>query len=174
METLFKDTEGVNKERPTQITKQQKKKLCLKLAKEIIEKDYSTNNEEDIAEDLSNIDTLGSGFEIAKKLDDCGIATYKFSGDFIDFLDGINCEERIVLSENIKLWVRSWNPQPKFKKGQKIEIINTLNVKLLKGEIVYVNEIRSEEATYLIDKNPNRKGGILITYEKAESNCKVV
>jgi len=173
MEKLFDDTLFIQKERPTQITKQQEEKMWLDLAKECIKNQYSDGDEETIAEDLKELSIHDSGFEKAKDLEQNGNADYEFEGDFIDWLDGIDWKRGAILRENTKLWVKAHNPQPKFQLGQKLIIEKELNREKHVGDIVYINGVNTEDAYYLVDKDKNRKGGTVIVFEKIEENCSI-
>jgi hypothetical protein len=173
MEKLFDDTLFVQKERPTKITEQQEGKMYLELAKDCIEQQFSSDDEETIAEDLKELYFCDSGYEQAKDLERNGKASYEINGEFIDWLDWIGHKRSEILSENVKLWVRAHNPQRKFEKGTKLKIVSTLNREKLAGEIVYITGFREDEANYLVDKDQNRQGGTVISYEKVEANCEV-
>lgn len=109
MEKLFDETVGIVNIRPTQITKQQREELFLKLADEVMKYEYCKNGDrETIAYDLGKLSPNDSGFEKAKQLEYYSFLTYTFEGDFIDFLDGIDSEIRCVLKENVKLWVKAY------------------------------------------------------------------
>jgi hypothetical protein len=173
MEKLFDDTLFVQKERPTKITDQQEEKMYLDLAKDCIKQQFSSDDEETIAEDLKKLSINDSGFEKAKDLEDNGDASYEFNGDFIDWLDWIDYERSDILSKNVKLWVKAHNPQRKFEKGTKLKIVSNLNREKLVGEFIYITGFREDEANYLVDKDINRQGGTVISYEKVEANCEI-
>lgn len=173
MEKLFDDTLFVQKERPTKITKQQEEKMYLDLSKDCIEQQFSSDDEETIVEDLKELSFCDSGYEKAKDLERNEKASYEIDGDFIDWLDCIDHRRSEILSENVKLWVKAHNPQRKFEKGTKLKIVSTLNREKLAGEIVYITGFREDEDNYLVDKDQNRQGGTVISYEKVESNCEV-
>jgi hypothetical protein len=176
MEKLFDDTLFIQKERPTKITNQQEEQMFIDLAKECIENQYSSDDEETIAEDLKDLSINDSGFEKAKALDNNGNASYEFDGDFIDWLDGIAYRRSSILKENVKLWVKAHNPQPKLQEGTKLKIIQSLSYSkdLIKDCIVFVTGINIEEAYYTISGDKYKKGGYVFAFEKVESNCEVV
>ena len=64
------------------------------------------------------------------------------------------------------------DPQSKFNQGQKLVVETMLNHEKKAGAIVYVTGFSREQACYLIDEDPKRNGGTVITYEKVEKNCK--
>lgn len=173
MEKLFDDTLFVQKERPTKITDQQEEKMYLDLAKECIKQQYSSDDEETIAEDLKELSINDNGFEKAKDLENNGNASYEFDGDFIDWLDDIDYKRREILKENVKLWAKAHNPQPKFEKGTKLKIVESLSHSkdLRKDSIVYVTKINMEEAYYCISDDEEMQGGYVLNFEKVESNC---
>ena len=175
MEKLFDDTLLIQKERPTQITAQQEEKMYLDLAKDCIKQQYSSDDEETIAEDLKELSFNDSGFEKAKDLEDNGNASYEFNGDFIDWLDWIDHKRSEILSENVKLWVKAHNPQPKLEKGTKLKITGHLSYqKDLKTDcIVYITGVKLEEANYYIHPNSENNGGYVLAFEKVELNCEV-
>jgi len=171
MEKLFDDTLFIQKERPTKITSQQEEKMYLYLAEECIEQQFSSYDKKTISEDLKKLSVCDSGYEKAKDLERNGNASYEIDGEFIDWLDWIDHKRSEILSENVKLWVKTHNPQKKFEKGTKLKIITTLNREKLSGEIIYITGFRENEACYLVDKDKNRQGGTVIPYEKIETNC---
>jgi hypothetical protein len=175
MEKLFDDTLFVQKERPTKITEQQEEKMFLNLAKECIKNQYSSDDEETIAEDLSNLSVNDNGFEKAKALDDNGNADYSFDGDFIDWLDWIDNKRSDILKENVKLWVKAHNPQPKLETHTKLKIVESLSYSkdLRKDCVVYITGINMEQAYYTISDDKEKKGGYVLAFEKVESNCEV-
>lgn len=172
MNKLFDDTLYVQKERPVRITNQQKDELYVKLANEVIEGNYSNSYIKVIIDDLRSLNINDSEYEKAKNLENYGTGSYDISIEFIEWLDCMRFYKDEILRDNIKLWVKANNPQPKFKTGTKLIIENSLNIQKTKGSIVYVTGIRNDEANYLIDSDINRSGGTVIAYEKVESNCK--
>jgi hypothetical protein len=175
MEKLFDDTLFVQKERPTQVTKQQEEKMFIELAKEVIENQYSDDDEETIAEDLKELSRNDNGFEKAKDLESDGNASYEFDGDFIDWLDGMDYKRSEILTENVKLWVKAHNPQPRLEKGTKLKIVESLSYSkdLRKDCVVYVTGINMEQAYYTISDDKEKQGGYVLAFEKVESNCDV-
>lgn len=175
MEKLFDDNLLIQKERPTQITKQQEEKMFVDLAKEVIKYQYSSDDEETIAEDLKELSQRDNGFEKAKDLESDGNASYTFDGDFIDWLDGMDYSRDEILKENVKLWVKAHNPQPKLEKGIKLKIVESLSYSkdLRKDNIVYVTGINMEQAYYTISDDKEKNGGYVLAFEKVELNCEV-
>ena len=172
MEKLFDDSLFIQKLRPTSITEAQEEELYLRLAKEIVKFGYSEDSIEEIVDDLKELCEGSSGFEMAVILDKTG-GNYTFSGDFINFLDSMFMKRSSILRENVVLWVQAHNPKPKFIKGTKLKVNKTLNSKIVENDIVYVTGLNHEQAYYTLDENPNRQGGTIIIYEKAEECCEV-
>lgn len=172
MEKLFPDSETFTKLRPTKITEQQEQDFYKAISEEIIKNGWSKSDLEDVIEDISQISSHHSGYEIAKDLEGFrSKASYNIDTPFIEFLDNYGYEKNDILRENVKAWVSAHNPQPKFKKGQKLLVSITLNHEKKKDAIVYVIGFSKEIACYLIDENPKKQSGTVITYEKIETNC---
>ncbi len=176
MDKLFDDTLMVKNERPTELTPQQKEELYGKLAVDMIKEQHVNDHfdVEEIAQDLADLYLGYSGFEMAKYLQNNGSCDYEFNGDLVDFLDNIQYEVHSVLNETVKLWVKSHGITPKLEQGTALRINETLNIKLKKGEEVYITGIRLEEGIYLLSQDKNKQGGYLITYEKVEANCTII
>lgn len=174
MEKLFSDSEVMLNKRPTEITEQQEKDYLQKVAEEIVANGWSDNDIEDIVYDLQDISNEYSGYEIAKKLEGYrSKSSYKINTEFIEFLDFFETEKDDILKENVKEWVKAFNPKPIFKEGDCIIINNKLNFHLKEGSIMFVTGINEEEANYYIHEEKDRNGGYVLTYEKVESNCKI-
>lgn len=171
MEKLFDDLQCFQKERPTDLTNSQKEEFYYSLAKEIKENNWSDDSIECIIHDLKELSMHDSGYEMAKDLEGYRMsANYNIDTDFIYWLDDFHFKYSRVLDENVAMWVKAHNPQPKYEIGQKLIIESTLNYKQKKGDIVYVNGINKEKAYYLVDADKNKKGGIILNYEILESN----
>jgi hypothetical protein len=175
MEKLFDDTLLIQKERPTQITKQQEEQMFIDLAEEVIKNQYSFDYKKIIIDDLKELSINDSGFEKAKYLEENGMGSYEFDGDFIDWLDSMDYKKNSILTENVKLWVKAHNPQPKLQKGNKLKIIESISYsKYLKKDcIVYVTGLNYEQAYYTISEDKERKGGYVLAFEKVESSCEL-
>jgi len=173
MEKLFDDTLYVSKERPVNITNQQRDELYTKLAIEAIDCNYSNNDVETVKEDLSMLEINQDGFEIAKELEDSGDGDYEFRGDFIDWLDGLSFRYLEILKENVKLWVKAHNPQPKFSKGDKLIVTSTISYGIKRDLILYVYEIKMDEGVYIMAENKKQQGGYLLTFERVEECCEL-
>lgn len=174
MEKLFDDAPFVQKERPTKITDEQEQKMYLDLATEIIKRNWCKDGDvETIADDLSKLSINDSGFEKAKDLEDDSYVNYEFCGDFIDFLDDMSYHKNKLIDENVKVWVKAHNPQPKLLKGTKLHIDKSLcrSKDLLKDSLVYVTGINMEKAYYTISVNKEQQGGYVVAFEEVENNC---
>ena len=171
MEKLFDDTLFVQKERPTQITKQQEEQMFIDLAKELIKQQYSESDEEDIVDDLKKLRFNDTGFNLAKELEDNGNCEYTFNGDFVDWLDELGYKKGRILSENVKLWVKVRNPKAKFEKGTCLKIVEAIYYKLKNDMVIYITGLKEEEAVYTVSEDKDRNGGYLVNYEKLESCC---
>ncbi len=174
MEKLFSDCEVMLNERPTKITEEQEKAYYERLAKEIIDNNWSDSPIERIVQDLGEISWSDSGYEIAKKLEGyTSKASYSIDTPFIEFLDDFDYNKSAILRKNIKDWVKAHNPLPKLKRGQKLIVEIPLFIGQKKGDIIFVTGMDEKEANYYVDENPDRNGGCVITYEKVENNCKI-
>lgn len=175
MDKLFSDSETFTKVRPTKITEQQEQDFFKSFAQQIIDNNWSDSDLDDVIEDVSTISSNDNGYEIAKHLEDSyRKASYEIDVDFVEFLDSFGHEKSSILEKNIKEWVEAHNPQPKFKKGQKLVVQEDLNYFKKKGAIVYVTGFQEKYANYLIDENIYKNGGTIIPYEKIENNCKSI
>lgn len=172
MDKLFKDAETFTKVRPTKITEKQEQDFYKEMAEEIIKSGWSNDAFDDIMKDMAEISVHDSGFEIAKDLEGFNMnASYAIDTEFIGFLDDFGYHKSQILQKNVEDWVKAHNPQPKFKKGQKLIVETTLNHEKKKGAIVFVTGFSEKSGCYLIDENEARQGGALIAYEKVESSC---
>jgi hypothetical protein len=171
MLTLFNDSEVFQKDRPTAPTELQLQEFYSEKAKEIIRKQFSDSDEEDIIADLKDLYPFrDNGFEMAKELE-TGEANYDIDTSFCDYLDDLSNDFLILHKQNIKDWIKAHNPQPNFKKGDKLQIIETISWPLKKDTTWYVNAVREETATYTIDENLKAGCGYVVNYEKVEKCC---
>lgn len=174
MTQLFTDSELFAKERPDFITDSQKENLINNIVDDIINNGYSDSEKDDIRSDIESIYPFKeTGFQLAKSLDSyMANAEYDFTTEFIDFLHYIQFEKERIVKENVKQWVKAHKIKPKFADGCELIVKNDMIGTIFKeGDIVYVNYHYPETATYVIDKDPERKGGTLIPFEKVEINC---
>jgi hypothetical protein len=172
MEKLFPDSEVMLNQRPTQITKEQQENYFKEVAEEIIQNEWSSSSIERIIHDLSEISSSDSGYEIAKKLEGYSSkASYEIDTEFIEFLDDFDSNRDDILRENVKDWVKAFNPKPKFDKGQKLIVKIPLFRSNKKDSIIYVTGFDKGEANYLVHEDKEHGGGYVIAYEKVENNC---
>lgn len=175
MNTLIKDNEVFQKERPTKITKKQRNDILSEVADDIISCNLSKNCKDVIIDDLDKIyDGFRSGYEMAKEIEDsfkCS-GTYNITSTLIELLESLDSLSSAKLRENIKLWVKAHNIKPKLSKGQKVNVkFNPFLSKHI-GEEVYINRIDLTTASYVVHKDPTHKGGWVVAYEKIEQNLK--
>lgn len=171
MEKLFDDTSFIVNKRPLEITEQQRESMFITLANQVIKYNYSNDDVETIAYDLSQLSKHDDGFERAKDLEQDGIGDYTFNGDLVNWLDQMDCEERSILTENVKLWVKAHNPLPKFEIGDELIINSRLNSEMPTGLVIYITNFRMEEALYTVSANKEQQGGYLIPFEYVEGKC---
>jgi hypothetical protein len=173
MEKLFDDTLLVSKKRPTTITAQQSEKLFEELAEEVLVNEYSDDEVDLIKEDLNELSLNQSGFEIAKDLESQGRADYNFQGDFIDWLENMSSRRNEIIRENVKLWAKAHNPQPKFSKGDELVVTDTISYGIKRDLILYVYDIKMDEGIYIMAKDKAQQGGYVLEFERVEDNCKL-
>ena len=81
---LFQDSDVFTKERPIELSHSQKESVYKKLAKEIIDNDWSDDNIEDIILDLKSLSFSNSGYEKAKELESFNAkCSYSIDTEFI-------------------------------------------------------------------------------------------
>jgi len=174
MEKLFSDKEVMSNIRPTKITEEQERELCIKFATEIIKSGWSSDDVEDIAKDLSTINPNHEGFEAAKSLEDySNEAYYSIDSEFVAYLDYFNHERGELLRKNIKDWVKAFDIKPKFSKGDELFIEKHLNFHIKKDYTIFITGINYAEANYYLHENPNNNGGYVLKFEEVESSCKI-
>lgn len=168
---LINDCEVFQKERPNKITEKQKKKVFLETADEIIQWRLADSERDLIAEDLESIyDSCSTGFELAKELEDSwSLVNYTFSSNLVEILETLSSSMDDEKRKNIKEWVKAHDIRPNLKKGQKVKLKLAPFFSFNVNDEVFINYFREETAQYVIDKDPNKKGGTLVDYEKLES-----
>lgn len=172
MDTLFNTDEFFQKERPTEPTKSQIDAFYDKMASEMIDSGFTTNDKEDIIEDLKDLYMGDSGFEMAKDLyDNSG---YEVDSELVAWLENLPWKYRDLKNSNVREWVKCHNPQPIFERGQKLIANKELCYKKNKGIIVYVTGFKEDVASYLISEDPSTNGGTVLAYELVEERCTVV
>lgn len=173
-EKLFPDSETFTKDRPLKTTDEQNKAFITKIAKEIVKYQYSKDSVLMISEDLLlHVNFNAEGYDIAKRLEKEGTATYKINSQFIEYLEGLSWDKDEILKGNVKDWVKAHNILPKFEKGEQLTITTRLNhlITFAPARTVYITGIQSDVACYLVSENPKRKGGVIIPFERVETNC---
>lgn len=176
MSTLFNDSETFQKERPIDLTEKQKTEFYLAMATELISKGFSSDDDESVAEDLEELYPFNdNGFELAKELEGYRCkASYEIDTYFCEWLDGLYSSYKYVVDKNVKDWVKAHNPQPKFEKGTKLLITESLCHGMGKGLVIYINGGRPEEAVYWLNTDPEKYGGTILPYEKVEKDCVII
>ena len=157
--------------RPIGITDEQKKEILTEVAENIIEWDISNDNIETIIEDLEGmLDSNDTGFEMAKKIDESFnySGSYEMNSTFVELLESIDSLKRDKQCINIQKWVKENNIKPKHKKGDKFTLKASAFFRYSVGDVVYINSLKEDTANYVIDKDPNRKGGRIVKYEEFE------
>jgi len=173
---LFSDSETFVKERPEKITQQQEEELYLKLAKEIIENRWSTDDVDDIISDLKQLSKSDTGFEMAKDLELFSKkASYNIETPFIEWLDDFDYNFYQEIQNNVKQWVKAHNIKPKLELGTKLIVKEFISrsYELKVGNIIYVNGYYEPVAQYCISTEQNSTTNILVSYEKIEKFCEI-
>ncbi len=177
MERLFSDSEVFTKGRPNSITNEQKKQLIRSIADDIFSYDYSRSDIDEIEDDMDMIFPFNqTGFELAKELDSyLANAEYDFNPDFIEFLEDLSLKVDDAKEENVKLWVKAHDIKPKLKDKSKLRVNEgIIGTRFREGDEIFINYHYLETAVYVVDKDPDRKGGTLIDYEKIELYCELL
>jgi len=173
MNTLFKDSEIFQKDRPLFLPRSYFRKLCDKLAKGIIEEGFSSKEVSKISDDLYTfVDFNSDGYEIAKQLESY-CTSYSFSSRFVEHLDFFMHEKDDALKELVNQWIKAHNPKPKFKEKDLL-LVNKSMGPIKEGMKIYINRIKEDKATYLIHEDINYKGGYQYPYEKVENNSVLI
>lgn len=173
MEKLFKDSETFQKDRPTKATDAQIEKMYSNLSDEIIERGWNNDyGKESIIADLKELSFSDAAFEKAKTMDDFG--GYDMDIDFIEWLDDLYWEKRKLIDYNIEQWVKAHNILPKHKKGTKLIVKKDLCRTLISQSEVYVTGFNHKRGCYLIDGDPHRGGGTVLSYEKVHECSEVI
>jgi len=176
MERLFSDSEVFKKERPNSITNEQKQRLISSIADDILSNDYSKSDRDEIEDDMEGIFPFNeTGFELAKELDSYSAnADYDFTSDFIEFLEHLSFKVDDAKEENVKLWVKAHDIKPKLEDKSKLRVKESIiGTRFREGDEIFINYHYPETAVYVVDKDPDRKGGTLIAYEKIELYCEL-
>lgn len=168
---LINDNEVFQKDRPVTITKTQRNEVLTEVAEDILEWSLSKDSIETVISDLDEVyDSSSSGFEMAKELED-GYNTfghYTVNSQLVELLESLDHLANDKKRENTKEWVKAHNIKPKLKKGEKVKLRLAPFFSLNVGDEVYINYLKEDTAHYVVDKDQNRKGGIVVEYEKLE------
>ena len=176
MGKLFEDKEVFQKERPLYLNNQQLRELCNRLAKELQAENYSTSKVSDISDDLFNhVDFNDDGYQIGKTLESltCS-ASYKFNSMFVEHLDWFNSAKSDKLEGYVKEWVKAHDIKPEYDKGNELISFGAVSYAFKKGGTFFITGMRKETACYYINNNKDGNGGVVISFEKIESNCQKI
>lgn len=174
MSKLFSDKETFQKERPSKLTERQRNEFYLIMADEVIKNNWSEDDREDIAKDLSSLTFYGNGYDMAKELEGhSSFADYNIDPSFCEWLDFLEHNYRIKIDENIKEWVKAHDVKPKYQIGDQLIIINDFTRSLKINDKVYITGIYIDVARYVLHEDKYYKGGILLPFENVEENCKL-
>ena len=174
MKKLFSDSETFTKERPTKLTEKQFEQFFMDMASQIVGNGYSDDDPEFIVEDLKGLSFSDSGYEMAKELEKWGSnAEYKIDSQFIEFLEDLYSKRQRRIGKNVKQWAEAHKPQPKFKKGDRLKIAESLSHLNKAGQEIYITGVRMEDATYLVWPTSDHNGGYVYPFERIEASCSI-
>lgn len=173
METkLFPEKEMFIKERPKYLTESLAQEFYLKMAKEVIDSGWSNDDPEDIASDLEELSFCDSGYEKAKDLESFHKkASYDIDSSFIEWLEDIEYEKSQCLEKQIKEWVKIHEIKPNLQKGNKLQVNADIGRSFKTGDIIFITGLYEETAVYLLSKNPEESGGVVVAFERVEELC---
>jgi len=168
MKKLFDDKETFQKERPSCLPNSHFKKLCDKLAKDIVANQYHSDWEE-VSENLQeHADFSDDGYENAKLLEDNCSYGYTFNSSFVEHLDSLGYERDNAIEKLVKEWVQAHNPKPKYNKGDKLRLDSKLSHRKDAPIEMYITGIKESTAKYLMHEEKDYKGGYVYNYERVE------
>lgn len=172
MDTLFKDKEVFQKERPTNITESQKQEFIKNIAQEIIDNGYSDSDFDEVLEDIEDLYPFyDTGFELAKQLDGYGSSgEYHIDSDFIAFLEDLTWKKAILINGNVKKWVQAHDIKPKFPLFTSLTLKSNISKDYNAGDTIFINTIKNDDGLYGISKTINDTRNRLIEFEKLEGN----
>lgn len=158
--------------RPNSITKEQRYEIFKELAKQVMSYGLVNRNAdlEEIINDLSTL-RISDGYDMTKELEN----SYSLQNDYdcdsmmVDALDGASSHLCELKRKNVKQWVLDTKPKRIFNKGFSFPVNRDLGHHFKDGGEYYVTGFNEDQAYYTIDKNPERKGGVCIDYERLES-----
>ena len=175
--TLFPDSEMVTAQRPTDLTKDQKKAFYAEKAAEIIQNKWSSDDPKSIGKDLKELlyPFNENGYELAKTLENYRAeGTYEIDVEFCEWLDCLHADYNHLVNENVKTWASAHSIAPVFEKGTTLEVVEKLSQSFAMGSKIYVIRIWDKTAKYVLSEKPNDTGGILLPYELVEKACKKI
>jgi uncharacterized protein YfkK (UPF0435 family) len=168
---MFNDSEMFQKQRPTGLTDSQNLTFFTDMAKEVRKNNWSSNEVQDIAKDLSELNLNQNGFELGKDLDE-GFnykASYNIDVLFLEFLENIQLERMMIVNDNVKNWVKAHDIKPKLEKG--FDFNANEKIGRFKDSRLYISDIYPDTAQYVVKiKDGDKKRGFLFDYEKIEEN----
>lgn len=168
MEKLIDDSETFQKDRPLTITNEQRAVLLKELAESILKWGHSKDSIANIVADLDDVcGACDSGYEMAKELED-RYSDYTINSNFIELLESWDSLVNDRQRENVRDWVSAHDIKPKFSAFQKLTLKKAPFFSFVVGDEVYINYLKTDTAEYVIDKDPKRKGGTVVSYEKLE------
>lgn len=175
MKTLFNDGEIFQKERPTNITEEQRKEYFEEFANEIIDGGFSSSTIEKIISDLVDLNQNENGYELSKELEDYGKkGSYNIDSSFVELMDSFGSGIMDIHRDNVRDWVLAHNIKPKYAYGQKFRVKTPIYYRQDTDTPLFITGIREEEGYYLVDSDKDRQGGICIHYEKIEDESNVI
>lgn len=169
---LFKDSEVFIKNRPEELTENQKNDIWKELAKYIINEKWSNSDINDILNDLKKIPLSYSGYEKAKQLESSKRCYYDLNTFFIEWLDSIEINFQDRINENVSYWVKVHDIKPIYNIGTELAITSFINNFQI-GEKIFINGIYEKLAKYLVSDIKDSKRNIAINYEEIEKCCSV-
>jgi len=171
---LFKDSETFILKRPKIITEKQESELLIKMAKEIIENGWSDSPIEDIVLDLETLSHYDTGYELAKDLEHISsYSNYNINVNFIEWLCDFHNKYSEIIEKNIKDWVNVHNIKPKLENGSKLKINSKLTPysKFNIGDVIFINNIHKNTATYSVSLTLNDNVNDIYDFEAIENKC---
>ena len=173
MEKLFDDGPFMQKERPKDLTSKQKEDFYRDKAKEIIKDGVSDDDLETIIEDLKKLSQYDDGYELAKKLERIGEASYDIDTSFVEWLDWMFHSYREIQRKNERDWVKAHNIKPKLEIGVPYQLKENLDRDYLKEQTIYIIRYYELEGEYVINTKKDANGGRVIHFEIVEERVRL-
>lgn len=173
---LFPLSETFQKEKPTKITEKQEQDLYLKLANEIISKNWSDSKPEVIIRDLKELSRYDTAFEMGKKLDGLfSKGSYDIDSDFIEWLDWFDYYFREIHEQNIKNWVIANKIKPKLPIGTRLIISKPFSrtPDLQEDKTIFINGYHEEVAKYHVSATKGSTRNFAVDYDEIENNTTI-